>query len=265
MFNQNNLDLERVKKAKKDAAGPLGQEMAKYSLRFAAALYFGLPPIKGSKPNIRNGTATIVDFGKGPMIITAYHVMDAYKEWREKEKIIFQIGNLKVDPLPRIISESQEFDLVTITISEKERLEIASEGEIGRAVYSPSQWPPDSPTGKDWVIFGGFPGKWRQYPSSGEIIFDSFSCGATEITSVSENKFLVKFSRKYWAKSFDFHGHDELHDLGGLSGAPCFLIKKLSAGLMIFPLIGIIRSFNANLDAMYVSLVKHINSDGTIV
>lgn len=265
MFDKDKLDSEVVKKAKKDAAGPAAQEMAKFPLRFGAALYFGKPPIKGLKPNIKSGTATIVDFGNGPVIITAQHVMQAYKDWLIKDKdLIFQIGNLKIDPIPGIISESEKYDLITISITEKERKEIAQEGEIGKHAYSPSSWPPDLPTNKDWVIFGGFPDTWRQYLSGNEIIFDSFNCGAEEVVSVSEDKFIVRFSRKDWIESFNYHNHDELHDLGGLSGSPCFLIKRLPFGVYVFTLVGIVFEFSPHFDIMYVSLLSHMNKDGSI-
>jgi len=265
MANEKKLDPKLVKEAKKAAAGPLGQEMARFSLRFSSALYFGKPPIKGSKPNIKNGTATVINFGNEPIIITAQHVIQSYKDWLMKDKdLIFQIGNLKIDPLPRIISESKKHDLVTLRLTEKEREEIAQGEEIGKFAYSPPSWPPDLPVEKDFITFGGFPGTWRQYPASNEIIFDTFSCGAEEIASVSQDKFIVKFSRKDWVESFNNHQHKKLCDLGGLSGSPCFLIKKLPSNILTFSLIGIVFEFSKMADAMYVTMVHYINKNGVI-
>lgn len=170
MLNEDKLNPELVKKAKERAAGPEGEQMAKFPLRFASFVCYGRVPKKDSKPCIKNGTASIIDFGNGPIIVTAQHVIQCYRDWLKKEKdLIFQIGGLKIDPLARIISESPKYDLVTIKIKEEERKKIAPTGEIGKDVFYAAQWPPNLPTDKDWVVFGGFPGKWRQCISSNEF------------------------------------------------------------------------------------------------
>lgn len=255
MFDESKLDPKLVRKAKKDAAGPLGSEMAKFSLQFAAAVYFGRFPIQKNEEDLRNGTGSIIDFGNGPTIVTARHVIQGYRDWLAKEKgLLFQVGNLKIDPIPRIIYEDLKHDIIVMKINDKELKEInPSEVKIGKYAYTIHYWPPETPTDKDWVIFGGFPGKWRQCPSSHEIIFDSFSSGACSIASVSEDQFICHFERDYWVKSLDLHNHEELYDLGGLSGAPVFLVKKLC-----FVFIGIIYEFSQAFDLMCVTLVKNI-------
>lgn len=265
MFNEFELDPKKVEEAKKIAAGPLGNEIAKFPLRFAAPVSYGKIPIKNPKSDARNGTAAIVNFGKGPVVISAQHVIQTYKDWLNTDKrLIFQIGNLKIDPIPRIIYESKEYDLVVIKIEEEERKEIPSmEGyeadkEIGREIYTMPSWPPSMPTNQDWVTFGGFPGKWKQNPSGVEFIFDTFSIGPSPVTSVSEDYFICQLEREYCVKSIDRHHHNDLHDLGGLSGSPVFLIKNLHSGITSFLFVGIAYQFSSEFDLMYVRSVKYI-------
>lgn len=263
MFDESRLDPKKVEEAKKIAAGPLGAQMAKFPLKFATAMYYGKLPIKNPNTDLRNGTAAIIDFGNGPMIVSAQHVIQGYRDWIEKEKnIVFQVGNLKIDPIPRIVYESKKYDLVVIKIEGKERKEIPSPGqveEIGKEAYTIQSWPPPIPTDKDWVAFGGFPGNWRQYPSDTEIIFDSFSSGSCPITSVSEDHFVCHFEKERWVKSLDLYNHEELYNLGGLSGSPVFLIENIQKrGLINFVFIGIVYEFNSALDLMCVRLAKFL-------
>jgi hypothetical protein len=266
MFNQDRIDPKLVQEAKRLAGGPLGDQIAKFPLKFAGAICYGEILKRGLSPDIRNGTATIVDFGSGPIIITAQHVMQGYKDrLKEGKDLLFQIGNLKIDPIPRIISESKKYDLTTLKIEEKERKEIALSGEIGKDIYQISSRPPTLPTVNDWVTFGGFPGTWRQHVSWNELVFDSFSVGPCNIGSVSEDKFICQFEREYWMKSFDYHGHGELHDLGGLSGAPVFLIRNIRSGIISFEFVGIVLEFNPRFDLMVARSAKYIRKDGSIV
>ena len=62
------------------AAGPLGQELAKFPLLFSAAVVFGNSPARDRPTNINTATATLVNFGNGPICITCYHVIEEYRK-----------------------------------------------------------------------------------------------------------------------------------------------------------------------------------------
>lgn len=259
---KNDYDPVLVEKAKKAAAGPLGKEMTKFPLKFASSIFFGHKPYATSRNSIlNNATATLVDFGRGPMAITCFHVLDVYrKELNEDNQMIFQIGNLKIDPLNKIIDECERLDLVTIDLKGENTQEIGDGGEISSCFFSPVSWPPQGIKNGDFVAFGGFPGRWRQHLSQKEVMFDSFSSGACAVASVREDTIVCQFEREYWVYSFNLRPGEELHDIGGLSGAPVFIWRDL-----YFELIGIIYQFSEAYDLMYVRPSKFIRVDGTII
>ena len=261
MKNNYDFDPVLVKKAKNIAAGPLGKEMSKFPLRFASSILFGPKPYATScTSNSNNGTATLVDFGH-PMAITCFHVLDAYrKKLKEDNQIVFQIGNLKIDPLNKIIDECERLDIVTIDLKDENTKKIGDGGEIASCFFSPVSWPPQAIKNGDFVSFGGFPGRWRQHLSQKEVMFDSFSSGACAVASVREDIIVCQFEREYWVHSFNLRSGEELHEIGGLSGAPVFVLRGLH-----FELVGIIYEFSEAFDLMYVRPSKFIRMDGTII
>ena len=262
-MDYQNLDPERVKKAKEISAGPLGKEMAKFPLRFAKAAFFGDRPAKQKPQNVNHGTVTLLELNGRPIALTCSHVLDAYRRIHAKPNVIFQIGNLKFNPLERIIdeSESSKLDIVTIDLQGLNLKELMGPEEIGSSFFTPVQWPPKSIQQGEFVAFGGFPGVWRQNVSWYEMIFDSWSSGSTQVSLVREEYFVCQFEREYWIESFNIHGHDglDLHKLGGLSGGPVFIYRNI-----YWEFIGMIYEFSENFDLMYVRPASLLLEDGTI-
>ncbi|TET99699.1 MAG: hypothetical protein E3J23_04250 [Candidatus Stahlbacteria bacterium] len=256
----NNYDPKLVEKAKKMTAGPLGKEMTKFPMRFAAPVFFGESPAVSKKSKISNGTASLINFGNGNLAITCYHVLSPFKEQIEsRQDSIFQIGNLKFNPLDQIIAESEELDIVTISLTPEQAKEISAGGEIGSLFFMPPFWPPNSVNEKDFVAFGGFPGRWRQHLSSNEIMFDTYSSGACGVASVTDEYIVCQFEREYWVVTLDLHNKEELYDISGLSGGPVFIKRSLH-----WEFIGIIYQFSQEFELMYIRPSKFIGEDGVI-
>ena len=259
-MKHDSYDPDLSEQAKKMAAGPLGEEMAKFPMKFASPAFFGQRPSDSYESDIVNGTVSLVDFGNGPMAITCFHVLDGYKKkFHEDKNIIFQISNLKIDPILKIIDENETLDLATIDLDSENLDEVRSGNEIGSYFFQPSSCPPEDVKEGDFVAFGGFPGKWRWQLSRKEVVFDTFSSGATVVTSVTENHIVCQFERDYWVDAFNLRQDEELHDLGGLSGAPVFVLKKFH-----YEFIGIVYEFSSEFDLMYVRPSRFIEPDGTI-
>jgi hypothetical protein len=191
-MDYERLDPKLVKKAKEAAAGPLGKEMAKFPLRFAKAAFFGDRPRKGKPQNVNNGTAVLLNLNGKPIALTCSHVLEGYRKIHGNPNTNFQIGDLELNPLDRIIDESgsSSLDLVTIDLQELNLRELRNDEGIGSSFFTPVRWPPQDVKRGDFVAFGGFPGRWRQNLSWHEILFESWSSGGTEVSSVSEDHFV---------------------------------------------------------------------------
>jgi len=250
-----------IEEAKRIAAGPLGKEMARFPMLFAKPIFLAIPPHKASGLKVNSGTISLVDLGHGPVGITCFHVMSYFKKLlKESSKAVFQVANLKFNPLSQIISEDETLDLITLKFTEKQAKTISDDGEIGTCFFQPHSWPPNKIKEGEFIAFGGFPGVWRQQLSTDEFMFDTFSSGASPISAVGENHFVCQFERENWINSFNPYHRDELHDLGGLSGSPVFIKRNL-----YWEFVGIIYEFSSELDLMYIRPTQFIAIDGKIL
>jgi hypothetical protein len=249
-----------IVEAKKIASGPLGRQMSKFPLRFAKAVFFGTRPSKTRTAEINNGTITLVDFGKGPFAITCHHVIDTYRKRREADhRIVFQIGNVELDPLIQLIDENDRIDLATIRLSDTQVKLMTSEHEIGSCVFQPKSWPVPPLKEGDYVAFGGFPGSLKTMESFDEFVFPTWSSGASRVSSVSDLQFVSAFERDYWVSSYKERHHMELRALGGMSGGPAFIHRGI-----YWDLVGIVSEYHERYDALFFASVRWVRSDGTI-
>lgn len=263
MMDPPELTAEQIKKAKELAAGPLGQELAKFPLRFAAAVLIGEKTEEGVyEPHVKNGTASLIEFGGEPIAITCSHVLEEYrKRLQINENTYLQIGGLEIDPLQNLVDESdeEELDLATISLSNKNLAEIHDGSEIGSCIIRPTVWPPADVAEGDYVAFGGFPGLWRDRPTPTDFVFSSFSNGACRVAAVGGDYFVVQFERENWIQSFAYDKREDLYALGGLSGGPVFINRHLH-----LEFVGIIYQYSRSYDLMRVRAAKLIRTDGSI-
>lgn|SRR5574341_1023309 len=254
------VDAADVARAKALAAGPLGEKMAKFPLLFAKAAFFGQRPSRTRPTEVRNGTITLANLGNGPLAITCQHVIAGYREKRANlDRVIFQIGDVDLDPVAQLIDENQRLDLATIGLTEKQVKAITSDGEIGSCVFEPISWPPPIPNEGEFIAFGGFPGSLRSVISFDELEFGSWSSGASEISSVSEFQFASTFEREFWVRSFGNKHHMDLNALGGMSGGPAFIKRTL-----YWDLVGIVTQYHENYDTVFFAPLRSIRPGGTI-
>lgn len=255
------MDEEEIANAKRAMAGPLGQQMAKFPLLFAKAAYFGQRPSRTRPTQIRSGTVTLADLGRGTVAITCQHVIEQYSKQRnELENVVFQIGHIELDPLAQLVDQNQRLDLAVLELTQDQVMAITSEGEIGSCVYRPVTWPVPSIAEGSFISFGGFPGALRNVVAFDEIEFLTWSSGATEVSAVSENRIVTAFDRSYWVSAFGAKENLDLRVLGGLSGGPAFADRGLYRDL-----VGIVSDYHENYDAMFFASTSAIRSDGTLV
>lgn len=203
---------------------------------------------------------TFVDLGAGPFGITCQHVISCYRTMRESmEKVVFQIGGVEIDPISQLIDENATIDLATIGLTSEQARAITSDGEIGSCIFRPKTWRPPVLKVGEYVAFGGFPASLKRVLSFDELVFGSWSNGASQISSVSDFRFVSKFDREYWVASFGGEGHLTSKTFGGMSGGPAFIHRKLH-----WELVGIVKEYEKAYDAILFASTRALRADGTI-
>jgi hypothetical protein len=184
-------------------------------------------------------------------------VIQNFRERPTSSEPGFWIGALQLDPLERLVAEDSDFDLAVLDLSGLD-LSMISDHEIGSSFVDPLEWPPQKPVVGDFICFGGFPGVWREHRLDDEVIFQSFSLGASEVTSVGDTHIACQLSREHWIGSRGMRGHD-LHDFGGMSGGPALIWRGLRADL-----VGFIYEYSEAFDVLNIRAAHVLASDGRI-
>jgi len=249
-------DPELIRRAKDLAAGPLGDQLSKFPMRFAAGVFIG--PTRRSlplKPN--NGTATLLRLDGRPLAVTCAHVVRNFRERPPASEPGFWIGSLQIDPLERLLSHNSDLDLAVLDLTGLD-LSAISDHEIGSSFVVPFEWPSQRVKVGDFICFGGFPGVWREHRHNDEVVFQSFSVGASEVTAVGEDYMVCQLDREYWVGSRGKRGLD-LHEFGGMSGGPALIWRGLRADLA-----GFIYEYSDTLDLLYIRSAHVLALDGSL-
>jgi hypothetical protein len=150
-----------LEEAKSLVAGPLGDEMAKFALRFCKPLYFGPPPSRGHPGIVNSATASLLRFGDDLLAVTCSHVIDGCRrKLAEDHRCLFAIANCYFDdPLGQLVAEDSAIDAAVfrVTMEQADQITRNSAG-IGEAFYEVSPSSVALVKVGDFVAFGGFPG-----------------------------------------------------------------------------------------------------------
>jgi hypothetical protein len=187
---------------------------------------------------VRNGSIFFLNCGEGCFGVTAAHVVEGYRQDAiDNPSVTCQIGlDLIVDVEDRLIDFDPEIDIATICISADEV------ARLGKTVYTGAgkTWPPKPPTKDRGIIFAGFPGRERLFPTPKAIIFGVFSLGGIA-NSISYRDVCYQIER---SELIDVLGRGlmpENYDMCGVSGGPMLTIVEQS-GLRLTRLAGVVYS-----------------------
>jgi hypothetical protein len=264
-MSYENLDPKKIEAAKRLARGPLGEEMARFPLRFAAVLFFANRPKRGVALYARNGTLSLLELDHRHIGITCFHVLEKYRKKREQVPMLdIFLGLLELDPLSRIIDQDSSLDLVTLDLSGVDLKQVSDHPPIGSTFFCPADWPCSEVKEGDFVAFGGFPGLLRVPLNFRDIEFRSFSHGACRVVSVHEDHLVCQFEREDWLCPDNLGSHNALPevgqlDLGGLSGGPVFILRQLH-----WEFVGIIYEYSTEYELLRIRPSNLISSDGRI-
>lgn len=250
------LDPARVEEAKEQAAGPLGQESARFPLRFCAPLVWGSDPGERAQPSMGGATITLVRLGGRDLGLTCAHVVEGFRAAsRADDSTTCQIGNAPLDVLDRLVACREDLDLAVLDLRDVPLADLAIADQLW--FFEPHAWPPVAPEAGDFVALGGFPVQWKRHPSPAEVEVASFALGATMVTSVSSNRIACAFERQHWVQSFGPVDPLDLDHLGGMSGGPVFIHRGLS-----WDLVGIMYEYQPSYDLLFIRLLTALVEDG---
>lgn len=243
------------------ARGPLGTELIKFPLKFATSILIGDGFEAKPAENISNGTGTLLIIDGEPIAVTCYHVVNDYRvRKKERDTVLFQIGNLILDPLNHLIAEDKELDLAIICLKGISNQEVLFPGEPCGNFFNPTNWPPLEPEDGNPVSFAGYPGILREKLGGNELSFNGFTGGCIFVTSTNERHFTIQLERQFWiTKSEEGKNPTELFEFGGMSGGPVFIERTLPSGFHQFDLIGIIQEFSPTFDLLFATHARHIS------
>jgi hypothetical protein len=167
-----------------------------------------------------------------PYLATASHVLRKFVTRRSKHSsTIFQVGNLALDPEPRIVYDHHNRDLVLVSLA---GLDITKTGST--PYHAPSPWPPAQPQPGEYIQFCGFPKAFRRYEGEMEVAFEALP-GFAGVKSVGEHHCMCQLERE---ELINF-GWGEIPPAKGfraMSGGPVLLF-----GVLSYPIIGLISEF----------------------
>lgn len=191
-----------------------------------------------------HGSAFILDRGQGPMLVTAAHVYRQYlADLRAHGSLYCQVSNTRVDDLSSLLiacgnlhvalgDHAPEADIATF------RMTTLAVGLVRRTpLRATGDWPPP-PAINQQVMFGGYPGHERLFPSPDEIDFGFYSA-MTGASTITHDQIKVHVDREFM---IDNTGHGlppAGYGLGGISGGP-LLIPEYSHGAWMFRLGGVV-------------------------
>lgn len=240
--------------AKNMAAGPLGDQMSKFPLRFCCALYFGRPPAHDRPEQISNGTATLLRDRGVPYALTCFHVLEGYRARKANyPDTFFSIGNVHLDPEKQLAGLDPAKDYVLIELSEAQAKDITSRDIPIGIDFIDVGYIAQSVKIDQYVAFGGFPGDLREYLDFNEISFGTYGSGACRVTDTHTDYLTCQFEKNFWVVNFKERFPENLR---GMSGGPVCLIRHSEVGIISYDFLGFIYNMHEQSDSLYARLAS---------
>jgi hypothetical protein len=205
--------------------GGLGKFELEHVASYSAPLYWA---VRASSQEIftRNGTTFFLDAGKGPFGVTAYHVIEGWRNSVLIEnggplRIAADGSSMALDWDARAIDAHPKIDIATFSISYEEIK------ALGKAVLTGYQkvWPPMPPVVQGGIYLCGYPGVATQHPSNQEVVFGAAALSGIA-TSVSERDVSMMIERERLKQVLGSGSMPENFNFGGISGGPMLTVVQ---------------------------------------
>jgi hypothetical protein len=244
------------------AGGPFVRWLHDRASEHITWLYWRGPHrIIGAPPIEHNGSAFVLDCGRGPFVVTAAHVFSQYLADKARTRqLSLQIGNLSFDPEERLIDcgANRRIDIATFRINSSEV--VALDKKV--VVAEDAAWPAP-PNPGELALYGGYLGSQRVVVGRNEISF-GLHLGMTPITDFTEHQIRCRFHRHSWVDVRGLGLPLPGFNLGGVSGGP--LLAPVYDGDWSWRLVGVISEAQMHPEYETITAVRahFILPDGRI-
>lgn len=213
---------------------------------------------RDANQEMHNATMTFVRTHSEVLGITNAHVAEGFADCTDESGRICQLGAARLDPA-RFIARHQIMDLASFRLSD---VILAQAEHLERldAVTVPV-WPPTPPQEGDVVMFGGYPGIYREERDNNvDFLFTWF---AGKVASASE-KNVGMVLELATSKSLSSSRVPPHADLGGWSGGPVFTVVD-SNGIERIELSAIIYEYSAAYEIAFAHPMSQLAEGGNFV
>jgi len=233
-------------------------------------LYFAPPPPITSTDQLNSGSISLIKVDNKQIGVTCFHVIDTYRQRLVAEKdLCVMLLNYKMDNFEeRIISESQNYDLVTIDLDDISVAQIKDyEGEVPCEYMEIDDLEAISVQEGESILFGGWPGGRRIVNGGHNVDFGSFTSSKTIIDAVSEENIIVNINKAHTLFDKDGTG---MGDAPGMSGGMAIKVNITDGGIITgFAPAGIIyaggrMSFAPDILNLQMRPINLLQNDGKI-
>jgi hypothetical protein len=256
MAVQFDLPVLSEDDAKRLVKGPFGTEILRLVIQHSTFVVFGIDDAS-TTPKIRNGSCFFIETPSKLLAVTARHVIEGFRELRAAdERAAFQIGNIRLDPEERLSGLGMKTDIATLEIKA---------GEIARLKKAPiTIWPPYPPETDDHgVLLCGYPAAAVIRQSDRVASFGIYASTAVA-QRVTDRQLSCTIEWENVIPSPALGGlPPKQYEVGGMSGGPVLSIRE-HAGILTFPIAGVISEGRAEQDKIIAERGDSIRADGTI-
>jgi hypothetical protein len=213
------------KDKKRILASGFGFNLLHSGLAFAVPLWW-MYGDQEDNLRLRNGSAFLVNYGRGIFAVTAAHVFAEYREAKgTAHTIVSQLGHAVFEPEAKLIDCRDDLDIVTF------RVRTAEAKQINTSIVSagPPHWEPLSPAAGYFAFLAGFPAQTRGMTSNGHLATAPY-CAMPRITSVTDHQITCRFDRE---SMIDLGGGGlppPGYDIGGVGGGPLLVPTLVHEG-----------------------------------
>lgn len=219
-------------------------------------------PPSDDKDSFRSASGALVYISGVPLLVTNWHVIDAYRTLSAQRKTEFFFADQAIDPIERLRDENRDLDLA-ILFAYNLRILATRENDVPNIKpFEPAAWPPEPPSRGDSIFFAGWPEVGRSVDvAKREATFQPYAYVGAQIADVGSSLFTIEFNRKHFRGVTGRETQQQINerDLSGLSGAPIFRDRSGKGGGA--DLVGFVKEHTQDSDVLIATSALHIHPE----